>query len=153
MFLKEKNYFFFVRQVPQGLFEIVVYYNLCSLCISCPQSSTKTTQSRGNHPWSQVLHWVWRKGRQPVHTGCQIGGQNRNGVQGMVLQSSLQPFNAVLYEFVLLLISLDCSINICMYVEKALSFLTQTLVHPCLTQSKYSAISCHSPVTSNPKTF
>lgn len=57
------------------------------------QPGTKTTQSRGNHPWSQVLYWLWRKRGQPVHTSCKIGGQNCNGVQGMWMELSLHQYH------------------------------------------------------------
>lgn len=56
------------------------------------QQGTKATQSRGNHPWSQVLHRFWRKGGQPVHTGCQTWSQNCYGLQGMAPQSKFGVF-------------------------------------------------------------
>lgn len=58
-----------------------------------------------------------------MRTGCQTGGQNCNGVQGIVLQSSLQPYtDAVVYEFVLLCVILDYSINICNVCRKEILF-------------------------------
>lgn len=107
-----------------------------------PQPGTKTTKSWGNHPWSQVLHWLWREGGQPVHTGCKTGSQNRNGLQGMTLESSLQKYTvAVIYIICARLVP---SINVCI-LEKKVDLLVQLLFHLHPTQYKHSY---HSPPTS-----
>lgn len=60
------------------------------------QPDTETTKSRGNHPWQQVLHRLWRKGSQPVHPGCEAGGQNHDGLQGALPETSLLPCSVAL---------------------------------------------------------
>lgn len=77
------------------------------------QPGPKAAQSRGDYPWPQVLHWLWRKGGQPVHSGCQTGGQNRHGVQGTATKKKnyMLPMFCVQFYFWLSVLVLSTSVN------------------------------------------
>lgn len=85
---KENNVTFSSLKSHEVLLNVDVYFlKLCSLPVTFYQPGTKATQSWGNHPWTQVLHWLWGERGKPVHTGCTTGGQNRYGLQGEEAES------------------------------------------------------------------